>query len=262
MNLIEGVVTMSLKEKVAVITGAGSGIGEATAVLFAKQGAKVVASGIRIEDIEETVKTIKRSGGDAMYVQTDVSISKQVKTMIEKTTENYGKIDILFNCAGVGYSSKYCMGSVVDTPEEDWDSVLAINLKSVFLTCKYTIPHMIKNGGGAVINCSSMHSVVGCGADAYSASKGGINAVTRALAVDNAKYNIRVNAVSPGPTETPMIADALKSKEMKNHLLNTVPLKRIAKPEDIAYAVLFLASDEASFITGHNLVVDGGLTIS
>jgi NAD(P)-dependent dehydrogenase (short-subunit alcohol dehydrogenase family) len=253
---------MRLKEKVAVITGAGSGIGKATAVLFAKQGAKVVASGIRKEDIEETVTTIKRHEGDAIYVQADVSVSKQVKTLIEKAIENYGKIDILFNCAGVGYSSKYCMGSVVDTPEEDWDSVLAINLRSVFLTCKYIIPHMMKNGGGVVINCSSMHSIIGCGADAYSASKGGINAVTRALAVDNAKYNIRVNAVSPGPTETPMIADALKNKEFREQLMNTVPLKRIATPEDMAYAVLFLASDEASFITGHNLVVDGGLTIS
>jgi NAD(P)-dependent dehydrogenase (short-subunit alcohol dehydrogenase family) len=253
---------MRLKEKVAIITGAGSGIGKATAVLFSKQGAKVVASGIHKKDIEDTVKIIKRAGGDAISVQTNVAVPKQVKTMIKKTIESYGRIDILFNCAGVGYSSKFCMGSVADTPEEDWDSVLAINLKSVFLTCKYTIPHMKKNGGGAIVNCSSMHSIVGCGADAYSASKGGINAVTRALAVDNAKYNIRVNAVSPGPTKTPMIADALKSNKFKKHLLNTIPLMRIAKPEDIAYAVLFLASDEASFITGHNLVVDGGLTIS
>jgi NAD(P)-dependent dehydrogenase (short-subunit alcohol dehydrogenase family) len=253
---------MRFKEKVAVITGAGSGIGKATSVLFAKQGAKVVASGLHKEDIEETVTTIKRFEGEAMYFQTDVSVSKQVEQMIEKTIEKYGKIDILFNCAGVGYSSKYSMGSVVDTSEDDWDSVHAINVKSVFFTCKYTIPYMREKGGGAIVNCSSVHSIIGCGADAYSASKGGINAVTRALAVDNAKYNIRVNAVSPGPTETPMIADALKNKEFREHLMNTVPLNRIATPEDIAHAVLFLASDEASFITGHNLVVDGGLTIS
>jgi len=253
---------MRLKEKVAVITGAGSGIGKATAVLFSRQGAKVVASGIHKEDIAETVTEIRSFEGNAIYVRTDLSVSKQVKIMIEAAVERYGKIDILFNCAGVGYSSKYCMGSVVDTPEEDWDSVLGINLRSVFLTCKYTIPHMKKNRGGAIVNCSSMHSIIGCGADAYSASKGGINALTRALAVDNAKYNIRVNAVSPGPTETPMISNALKNKDFRAHLMNTVPLNRIAAPEDIAHAVLFLASDESSFITGHNLVVDGGLTIS
>ncbi len=253
---------MRLAGKVAIITGAGSGIGRATAILFARQGARLAVNGRRKENLEETIDLIRRVGGEVTGVQGDVSKAQDVHQLIEQCISRYGKIDILFNNAGVGYSSRYCMGSVIDTPEEDWAAVLDINLKSVFLACKLVIPHMRRSGGGSIVNCSSINGVIGCGADAYSASKGGINALSRALAVENGRYNIRVNVVSPGPTETPMIEGALQNEEFNRYWRNAAPLKRIARPQEVAYAVLFLASDEASFITGQNILVDGGLTVS
>ncbi len=253
---------MRLPGKVAIITGAGSGIGRASAVLFAREGARVVLSGRRKENLEETAAIIRRENGEAFGVPGDVSKSVDVGNLVAQAITKYGKIDILFNNAGVGYSSPYFMGSVVDTPETDWAAVLDINLKSVFLTAKAVIPHMLKSGGGAIVNCSSINGVIGCGADAYSASKGGINALSRALAVEYGKHNIRVNVVSPGPVETPMIEGALKKQDFNEYWSNAAPIKRIARPEEVAYAALFLASDEASFVTGQNLMVDGGLTIS
>ena len=253
---------MRLKNKVAIITGGGSGIGRATALLFAREGAKVVVSGRRKENIEETVSLIKAEDGDAHVYQADISRSANIKSLVEFTLMTYKKIDILFNNAAVGYSSKYIMGSAVDTPEEDFDAVIAINLKSVFMAAKYVIPYMIEGGAGSIINCSSINGVIGCGADSYTATKGGIIALTRSLAVDNARFNIRVNTVSPGVTDTPMIGDALKEESFNTYWTNAAPLKRVATPEEVAYAVLFFASEESSFITGQNLVVDGGLTIS
>ena len=253
---------MRLNGKVAIITGAGTGIGKASAILFAKEGAKVVAAGRREEKLKETVDIIVKNGGEASYCCTDVKEEEQVKAMVEFAVEKYGKIDILFNNAGVGYSSPYVMDSVVKTPSTDWDQVLAINLKSVFQCSKYKIPHMIQNGQGAILNCSSINGVIGCGADAYSASKGGINALTRAMAVDNAKYNIRVNVVSPAATDTPMIQSAYEQDGFYDYWSQVAPIKRMAVSEDVAYAALFLVSDEASFITGQNLMIDGGLSIS
>ena len=251
---------MRLQNKVAIITGSGSGIGRASAVMFAKEGAKVVVNGRQQKTIDETVQLINAQGGQAIGIQADVSKREDVKRLIDQTIEAYGRIDILFNNAGVGYSSQYAMGPLQDTPEEDWDAVMNINLKSVYFTCHFTIPHMIRQGGGAILNCSSINGVVGCGADTYSATKGGINALTRALAFQNGKHKIRVNTLSPGATDTPMIHEALQKKEFYDTWSTSGPLHGIIEPEDVAYAAVFLTSDEARFITGQNLLVDCGFT--
>lgn len=253
---------MRLKNKTAIITGAGTGIGRASAILFAKEGAKVVAVGRRESKLKETVDLIRADGGEAVWYSADVKEEQDVKAMVEYAVSTYRKIDILFNNAGVGYSAPYVMDSVVKTPSGDWDQILAINLRSVYLCCKYTIPYMASQGGGAILNCSSINGVIGCGADAYTASKGGINALTRALAVDNARYKIRVNVVSPAATDTPMIQSAYEEDGFYEYWSTAAPIKRMAVPEDVAYAALFLVSDEASYITGQNLMIDGGLSIS
>ncbi len=253
---------MRLKGKVALITGAGSGIGRATTMLFYREGARVAANGRRAENLNETVEMARREGGEIIGLVADVSQFDEVLQLVARVTEAFGKIDVLFNCAGVGYSSKYSMGSVIDTSVQDWLDVIGINLNSVFYTAKAVLPFMMNNNGGAIINCSSINGVIGCGAHAYSASKGGIDALTRALAVEFGKYNIRVNTVSPGPTATPMIEKALENRKFREFWNNASPMKRIALPEEVARTVLFLASDEASFITGQNILVDGGLTIS
>jgi NAD(P)-dependent dehydrogenase (short-subunit alcohol dehydrogenase family) len=251
-----------LNGKVAIITGAGTGIGRATAILFCREMAKIVITGRNMDNLNQTLALAGKTGGEATALRADVSKAEDVKHLVDQTIARYGRLDILFNNAGVGYSSPFFMGSVVDTPEEDWIGVLNVNLKSIFLTTKMAIPHMLKNPGGSIINCSSINGVIGCGADAYSASKGGINALTRALAVEYGRYNIRVNTVSPGPTETPMIEKALEQQAFRDYWTNASPMRRIARPEEVAYTVLFLASDESSFITGQNILVDGGLTIS
>lgn len=253
---------MRLENKVAVITGGGSGIGRASAVRFAQEGAKVAIAGRHQDKLEETAKIIRNEGGDCLCCTADVRNEAQIRRLVERTLEEFGKIDILFNNAGVGYSAPYVMDSTVKTPSEDWDAILSINLRSVFYACKAVLPHMIKNQSGVILNCSSINGVIGCGADAYSASKGGINALSRALAVDNAKYGIRVNVVSPAATDTPMIQSAYEEVEgFYDYWSNAAPLKRMATPEDVANAALFLVSDEAGFITGQNLMVDGGLSI-
>lgn len=254
---------MRLKDKVAIITGGGSGIGRASAIRFAAEGAKIAIAGRNMQKLGETAEMIREHGGYCFCCATDVREENQILRLVRRTLEEYGKIDILFNNAGVGYSAPYVMDSVVKTPSEDWDEILAINLRSVFYTCKAVLPYMIEQKKGTILNCSSINGVIGCGADAYSASKGGINALSRALAVDNAKYNIRVNVVSPAATDTPMIQSAYKDVEgFYDYWSNAAPIKRMATPEDVANAALFLVSDEASFITGQNLMIDGGLSVS
>lgn len=254
---------MRLQDKVAIVTGAGSGIGQASAIRFAEEGARLVLGGRRLEKLEETAATIREIGGEAICVPTDVRIDGQVAEMVSQALEHFHKIDILFNCAGVGYCSPYVMGSTVETPPEDWDEILNINLRSVFYTTRHVLPIMKEQGSGAILNCSSINGVIGCGADAYSASKGGIIAYSRALAVDNAKYHIRVNTVSPAATDTPMIQGAYDRIEgFYEYWSNAAPLRRMGEARDVANAALFLVSDEASYITGQNLIVDGGLSIS
>ena len=254
---------MRLQNKVAIITGAGSGIGQASAIRFAEEGAKITLAGRRLDKLQETAQMIIEQGNQALCVPTDVRSEEQIIRMIDYTLDQFGQIDILFNCAGVGYCSPYVMGATVDTPSEDWDQIININLRSMFYTCKHVLPIMKRQGKGAILNCSSINGVIGCGADVYSASKGGVLAYSRALAVENAKYNIRVNVVSPAATDTPMIQGAYDTIDgFYDYWSKAAPIQRMGEAIDVANAALFLVSDEASYITGQNLMVDGGLSIS
>ena len=251
-----------LEGKTAVITGAGSGQGRAAVEIFAREGARVVIAEWNAETGKETERQMLEKGYDVLFVQTDVSNEESVAGMVCKALEKYGRIDVLFNNAGVGYSSRsrYYMGDLVDTPLKDWNEANAINLNGCFLCCKHVLPVMRKQRRGAIVNNSSMNGLVGeTGADSYTAAKGGIIALTRVIAKDNAQYGIRVNCTCPGGIETPMIQPALDADPtLRDHLSAGVPLGRLGKPEEVAYAALFLASDEASYITGAILPVDGG----
>lgn len=251
---------MRLKEKVAIITGAGSGQGKASAKLFASEGAKVVIAEWNEENGKQVEEEIRAAGHEAVFMKTDVSNEENVRDVINQVVERYGRIDVLFNNAGIGFSarSKYTMAPLLETPLEDWNQILGINLNGVYLMSKYTVPIMIKQKGGAIVNNSSLNGILGVtGADAYTASKGGVVALTRVMAVDYGKHNIRVNCICPGAIDTPMIAEVLSVEEIaKNY--EAGPLGRVGKPEEIANAALFLSSDESSYITGLIMPVDGG----
>jgi len=244
-----------LDGKVAVITGAGSGIGRETAILFAREGAKIVVADYASEAGEATVCQIGEKGGDALFIKTDVSQASDVERMVKATVEKYGRIDILYNNAGV-------LGEVAfvgDATEDDWDRLMSINLKGTFLCSKYAVREMIKGGGGVIVNTASAMGFVGLpGNAAYSAAKGGIIQLTRTMALEYASSNIRVNCLCAGWVDTPM---NLKLEErIINWTVRETPMKRWAKPEEIAQAALYLASDESSFVTGTALVIDGGWT--
>ena len=254
---------MRLRDKTVIITGAGGGIGCASAIRFAKEGAKVVIHGRREENTRNTFDQVKKTGGDCIYVLGDVRKEEDVKHVVEAALDNYGRIDILFNNAGVGYSSGYRFSPIPQVPTKDWDNVFEINIRSIYFFCKYVLPHMIKQEKGAILNCCSINGVVGCGAETYSATKGAMLALTRAMAVENGKYKIRVNCVSPATTRTPMVNELIETnQEFCENWESAAPIKGFIEPQDIANAALFLVSDEARFITGQNLIVDGGFTIS
>ncbi len=246
--------------KVAVITGAGSGIGRATALLFAKKGAKVLVVDLDSKEGSKTVDSIEGHGGEARLVVADVSKASNVQRMVKTILELYGRLDILVNNAGI-----FTEGSVVETVEEEWDRVLGVNLLGVFLCMKYCIPEMIKGGGGVIVNVGSEAGLVGIRNQvAYNVSKSGVIALTKSTALDFAENNIRVNCLCPGRVLTPLVEKVISNSEdpeaTRRILSDDRPLKRMGTPEDIAAGILFLASDETPYATGTVLSIDGGYT--
>jgi NAD(P)-dependent dehydrogenase (short-subunit alcohol dehydrogenase family) len=246
----------NLDGKVALVTGAGSGIGRFTALAFAREGARVVVSDIVVEGGEETVKQIKEVGGEAFFIRTDVSKAADVEAMVNKAVETYGRLDCAANNAGIN-------GPIVtttDCTEEDWDRVVGIDLKGVWLCMKYEIPQMLKHGSGAIVNTSSMAGIVGFPAQPpYVASKHGVLGITKTTALEYGTQGIRVNAVCPGVVHTSMVDSLLDSiPDVIDSLNKLAPIGRIGQPEEIAEAIVWLCSDAASFVTGHALAVDGG----
>lgn len=246
-----------LQDKVAVITGAGSGIGAATARLFGTEGARVVAVDIRPQAAQATTEAILADGGVAMAVQADVTQARDVEAMIQTAVHTYGGLDILFNNAGIGVQ-----GDAVELSENDWDRVIALNLNGVFLGCKYGIPAMIARGGGSIINTASIMGLVGGSLSAvYPATKGGVVLLTQSAALEYARQHIRVNCICPGHIETPLLQKLFaRQPERREALLQQYPMGRLGTAHEIAQCVLFLASEEASFVTGSAVVVDGGYT--
>jgi NAD(P)-dependent dehydrogenase (short-subunit alcohol dehydrogenase family) len=245
-----------LKGKVALVTGAGSGIGRASALAFARSGATVVVSDIVPEGGEETVRMIKDSGGEAMFIKCDVARADEVKALIDQAIEAYGHLDCAHNNAGI----EGMAGPCAECTEENWDRTIDINLKGVFLCSKYEIVQMLRQGGGAIVNTASVAGLVGFRTiPAYCASKGGVVQLTKAMALDYATENIRVNAVCPGVIHTPMV-DRFSggTEEGLKAMAALQPMNRLGEPEEIADAVVYLCSDEASFVTGIAMPVDGG----
>lgn len=250
---------MRLKDKVALITGAGNGIGRETALLFAVEGATVVAVDLDETALDEVVTGIKASGGKAIGVGADVSSATGCEIMVSAAENEFGRLDILFNNAGIMMSED---GDAVNTDEDVWDRTMAVNAKGVYLGCKYGIPAMLRSGGGSIINTASFVAIVGAATPqlAYTASKGAVLALTRELAVVHAREGIRVNALCPGPLRTELLMSFLDTEEKRQRRLVHVPMGRFGEAKEMADAVLFLASDESSYITGTEFLVDGGLT--
>ncbi|GAB4467181.1 MAG: 3-oxoacyl-ACP reductase [Elainellaceae cyanobacterium] len=250
---------MRLSNKVALITGSGSGIGRESAILFAKEGAQVVVCDVNLATAKETVSLVEALGGQAIAVQADVSKAADAKAMIDAAEAAYGKLNVLFNNAGIFHAAD---GSVLETEEDIWDLTIDINLKGVFLGCKYGIPALLRAGGGSIINTASFVALIGAATAqiAYTASKGGVLSMTREISVEFARQNIRANALCPGPVETPLLQELLADPARRQRRLVHIPPGRFAKAEEMAQAALFLASDESSFVNGATFTVDGGIT--
>ena len=250
---------MRLENKVALITGASSGIGKESSILFAKEGAKIAAVDINDAEGEKIIKEIESIGGEAIYIHADVSSASDCEAMVEKTEKQFGKLNVMFNNAGI-MDSRDDNSQV--TEEEVWDLTMAINLKGVFLGCKYGIASMQRTGGGSIINTASFVGLMGAATPqvAYTASKGGVIALTRELSVIHARENIRVNALCPGPLRTELLMKFLDTDAKKNRRLVHIPMGRFGEAKEMAQAALYLASDESSYTTGSEFVVDGGIT--
>ncbi len=250
---------MRLKDKIAFITGAGSGVGRATALIFAKEGAKIVVVDIDANAGNETVAIVMQEVVDAVLVLCDVALYEYVKKAIETGVSAFGRLDILYNNAGVLWRDKDL--EVTRTDETTWDRVMAINVKGAVWVCKYGIPELIRQGGGSIVNLGSGTALMGftTAQDAYSASKGALISLTRSIAIVYAKDNVRANIIHPGPVDTPMQKEW--DEKTKMEISAWVPLGRLASAEDIAYCGLFLASEESAYITGTEIVVDGGIMV-
>lgn len=247
-----------LQNKVALITGGNSGIGRATALSFAREGAKVALAGRRSQEGEETVALIKSHGGDAFFMKTDVTNVREIEALVNRTVEAYGRLDCCFNNAGIESRS----APLTQQSESDFDEVIAINLKGVFLSMKYEIPVLLKQGGGSIVNTASVGGLVGfANVSPYVASKHGVMGLTKVAALENAKAGIRINAVSPGSILTPMVERMTGgSQEANEQVASLHPMGRQGTPEEVAEAVIWLCSDKASFMTGQSITMDGGLT--
>ncbi|MEZ4658460.1 MAG: glucose 1-dehydrogenase [Caldilineaceae bacterium] len=250
---------MRLQDKVALITGASSGIGRETTLLFAQEGASVTVVDINDEGGQETVRMVEQAGGRAIYIRADVSKATDCQQMVARTEETFGKLNVLFNNAGIMHSRD---DNAMTTEEEIWDLTMNINLKGVFLGCKYGIPALQRAGGGSIINTASFVALLGAATPqiAYTASKGGVLSMTRELAVIHARENIRVNALCPGPLRTEMLMSFLNTEEKRQRRLVHIPMGRFGEAKEMAKAALWLASDDSSFMTGAEFVVDGGIT--
>lgn len=248
---------MNFEDKVVIVTGAAVGIGRATAIAFAEKNAKVIVADI---DVEKGKQTSSLIGGDAFFIEINVADSESVNNMVKEVTKRFGKIDILVNNAGI-----YCQGDVIETTEEEWDKVIAVNLKGIYLCSHYVLPIMLRGNGGVVVNVASEAGLVGiAGQVAYNVSKAGVISMTKSMAVDFGRQSVRVNAVCPGTTETPLVKNALKRskdpEKERRKLEECRPLNRLGRPEEIAAAILAMASDNLGYATGSVLSIDGGYT--
>ncbi|THF84656.1 SDR family NAD(P)-dependent oxidoreductase [Cohnella fermenti] len=245
-----------LEHKVAIVTGAGSGMGREEALLFAREGATVVATDINEAAVQAVAKEIEAAGGQALAFAHNVASEEDWVSIVDKTVKQFGRIDVLVNNAGVSLAV-----GLLDTTIDQWNKVMGINVTGTFLGMKHVVPVMIENKGGSVVNISSIAGLTGgSGAGAYTASKGAVRLLTKAAAVDYGKFNIRVNSVHPGFIETPMSSDLIKNEQMLQWFLSQTALPRVGEASEVAAAVLFLASDDSSYVTGIELPVDGGVT--
>ena len=253
---------MRLKGKVSIITGAGSGMGRVAALRFAAEGSRVVAADNNGAAAAETVRQVKAAGGEAWPVTADVSAEADAKAMVDIAIQKYGHLDVLYNNAGIMPEADH---SVIDTPVEAWDQVMAVNVRGVYLACKYAIPQMVERKTGSVINVSSFVALLGCSVpqDAYTASKGAVLALTRSLAVQFAPFGVRTNAILPGPVETPLLMEwLLKDEAAKKLWLSRNPTGRFGKPDEIVAMAVYLASDESAWTNGASMVLDGGISVN
>jgi NAD(P)-dependent dehydrogenase (short-subunit alcohol dehydrogenase family) len=253
---------MRLEDKVSIITGAGSGMGRVAALRFAAEGSRVIVADNQAEAADETVRQIRAAGGESYAARVDVSVEADARAMVDLAIEKYGQLDVLYNNAGIMPEADH---SVVDTPVEAWDGVMAVNVRGVYLACKYAIPRMIERGSGSIINVSSFVAILGCSVpqDAYTASKGAVLALTRSLAVQFAPKGIRTNAILPGPVETPLLMEwLLKDEAAKSLRLARNPTGRFGKPEEVVAMAVYLASDESKWTNGASMVIDGGISVN
>jgi len=248
---------VNLEGKTSLVTGGGSGIGRAASLAYAREGARVVVVDVNVEGGEETVQQIKEAGGEAILVHADVAKPEDTQAMVAQAVEAFGSLDCAFNNAGISGRERWL---TAEYPEEEWDRVTSINLKGVWLCMKAEIPQMLKQGGGAIVNTASVAGLVGiAGTVAYIAAKHGVTGLTKAAAMEYAKAGIRVNAVCPGYIHTPLVQRTFDANEgYEERVAARHPIGRLGEPEEIAQAVVWLSSDAASFVTGHNMPVDGG----
>ena len=253
---------MRLQDKVTIITGAGGGMGRVAAQMFAAEGAKVVVAEFSEAAGEETAALVRAAGGEATFIKVDVSKESDARAMVDHAVATYGRLDCLYNNAGIMPEADH---SVTDTDPDTWDAVMAVNVRGVYLGCKFAVPAMAEAGGGSIINIASFVAILGCSVpqDAYTASKGAVLALTRSLAVQFGPKGIRTNAICPGPVETPLLMDwLLKDEAAKQLRLARNPTGRFGKPEEIVHMAMYLASDESRWTNGASLVVDGGISVN